>query len=307
MEDVKKQSLSMIVERAEAAKNAKDYVTAIALFKAASENDPHDIFLQQRLALVTYKSREGDEDDVVAIAALKDAEKILAKKCGLFIANDPETLGLGGAVYKRLHERTDDMSYFDKCIDCYERGFYIKQDYYNGINVAYMYTLKANLVDNEFEAIVNYGHANMIREKVAKICRQLISSEGFQNRGDKGWIYQTLAQAYLGLEQEGKVQEILNELESSSNEAFDMETFRRQNEKLINAMDEFKRRVPAGGKLPTAAPTESAPAPSTGVTVPNATPANVSQPPGGPISIDLGSHQDKPVKSIEVTCKVKFN
>jgi len=32
----------------------------------------------------------------------------------------------------------------------------------------------------------------------------------------------------------------------------------------------------------------------------------VSHQPGGPISIGLGSHQDKPVKSIEVTCKVEF-
>lgn len=88
-----------------------------------------------------------------------------------------------------------------------------------------------------------------------------------------------------------------------------MATFREQNEKLIDAMDEFKRRFPAGTKpLPAIAkPTESVPAPSTGVTAPATTPGELSRQPGGPISIDLGSHQDKPVKSIEVTCKVEFS
>ena len=72
-------------------------------------NDPKDIFLKQRLALVTYKSKEKDEDDAVAIAALKEAEKILEESCQLSISNDPETLGLGGAIKKRQHEGTGDI------------------------------------------------------------------------------------------------------------------------------------------------------------------------------------------------------
>ncbi len=44
----------------------------------------------------------------------------------------------------------------------------------------------------------------------------------------------------------------------------------------------------------------------TAVTVTGPKKPEVSHQPGGPISINLGSHQDKPVKSIEVTCKVEF-
>jgi tetratricopeptide (TPR) repeat protein len=308
-EEIKDQSLAIIIARAETAKNAGDYPTAIALFQTANDNDPKDIFLKQRLAMVTYKSKEKDEDDEVAIAALKEAEKILEESCQLSISNDPETLGLGGAINKRLHERTGDIVYFEKAIDCYERGFYVKQDYYNGINAAFMYTLKANLVDDEFDAIVCYGRAKMIRQKVAEICLDLVDQKGFENRGDCEWVYQTLAQAYLGMEQEDKVREILPKIEAFSKGTFDMTTFRDQNQKLIEAMDEFKRRYPAAGKSATSAGTseEPATAKSTAVTVTGPAKPEVSYQPGGPISIGLGSHQDKPVKSIEVTCKVEFS
>ena len=306
--DIKDQSLAIIIARAEAAKNAGHYPTAIALFQTANDNDPKDIFLKQRLALVTYKSKEKDEDDEAAIAALKAAEKILEESCQLSISNDPETLGLGGAINKRLHERTGDVVYFEKAIDCYERGFYVKQDYYNGINAAFMYTLKANLVDDEFDAIVCYGRAKMIRQKVAEICLDLVDQEGFENRGDCEWVYQTLAQAYLGMEQEDKVREILPKIEAFSKGTFDMTTFRDQNQKLIEAMEEFKRRYPIAGKsaAPAETPEEPATAQSTAITVTGPTKPEVSHQPGGPISIGLGSHQDKPVKSIEVTCKVEF-
>jgi tetratricopeptide (TPR) repeat protein len=306
--DIKKQSLAIIVERAEAAKNAGDYPTAIALFQAAGDNDPKDIFLKQRLALVTYKSKEKDEDDAAAIAALKEAEKILEEFCQLSISNDPETLGLGGAINKRLHERTGDIVHFEKAIDFYERGFYVKHDYYNGINAAFMYTLKANLVDNEFDAIVCYGRAKMIRQKVAQICLDLVDQEGFEKRGDREWVYQTLAQAYLGMEQEDRVREIIPKIEAFSKGSFDMTTFRDQNQKLIEAMEEFKRRYPVAGSSAASAmkPEEPTTAQPTAVTVSGRTKPEVSYQPGGPISIGLGSHQDKPVKSIEVTCKVEF-
>lgn len=306
--NIKNQSLAIIVKRAEAAKNAGDYPTATALFQAAGDNDPKDIFLKQRLALVTYKCKEKDEDDAVAIAALKEAEKILDEFCQLSISNDPETLGLGGAINKRLHERTGDIVYFEKAIDFYERGFYVKHDYYNGINAAFMYTLKANLVDNEFDAIVCYGRAKMIRQKVAQICLDLVDQEGFEKRGDCEWVYQTLAQAYLGMEQEDRIREILPKIEAFSKGAFDMTTFRDQNQKLIEAMEAFKRRYPIAGKSAASAetPEETATAQSTAVTVTGPKKPEVSHRPGGPISIGLGSHQDKPVKSIEVTCKVEF-
>ena len=143
---------------------------------------------------------DGNIDKEAAVAALIDAEDILAKYCAPKISIDSETLGLSGAINERLFELTDDLEYLDRAIGFYERGFYVKQDYCNRINTAYIYTHRVNLLLDRFDAIVNYGHANMIREKVAAICKALNDDEeGFASRGDKQWIYMTFAEAYQGL------------------------------------------------------------------------------------------------------------
>ena len=64
-----------------------------------------------------------------------------------------------------------------RAIRFYERGFYVKQDYYNGINAAFVHTLKANLLPDRFDAIVSYGHANIIRQNVVEMCTELIDDE----------------------------------------------------------------------------------------------------------------------------------
>jgi tetratricopeptide (TPR) repeat protein len=309
-EILRKQSLAMLVNGAEAAKNRKDYSSAIAMLNAAKENDPSDLFVRQRLALATYKSVEKEEDDEKAISALQDAERILMEECELAISTDPETLGLGGAVNKRLHERTGEQKYFDRSVHHYERGFFIKQDYYNGINVAFMYTLRAAEraeLGEHYDAIADYGHANMIRRRVAEICQELMASEGFGDRGDREWVYQTLAQAHLGMGHPEESEKLIPMIQNLSKGAFDMETFLDQNKKLLEAMEVFERtvRVPKG---PSDAGDGAAVVPAGGSAGPSRVAASpsVRYTPGEPIRIDLGAHEDRPVKFIEVTAKIEF-
>jgi hypothetical protein len=271
------------------------------------------MFLWQRLALVTYKNKENDEDQETAIAALQEAEQILIKHCELYVSTDPETLGLAGAINKRLYERTENSGYFDKSVFYYERGFYIKQDYYNGINVAYMYTVKAAKLaeeGEEFSAIVNYGHANLIRKKVAEICLKLVNSDTFASRGDQEWVYMTLYEAYFGMGRQDEADKYLPKIDEVASE-FGKETFESQKKRLGNDMARFHShvRLPSGdaGAGPAPVPKEAAADQSSAVAVASPAKPEVSRQPGGPISIDLGSHQDKPLKSIEVTCKVEFD
>ena len=321
--DLAGQSLGSIISRAEAAKNRKDYATAIRLFRAASERNPRDIFLRQRLALVTYKNKEKDADAKAAIEALKEAELILERDCDLNISIDPETLGLGGAVNKRLHERTGDLRCFDKCVEFYERGFYIKQDYYNGINLAYMLTLKATLVDDPFDARVNYFQANRIRRRVVDICDKLIAASDFNRRNDVGWVYQTLAQAYLGLGEEERIGDLLPRIREVDDK-FDIDTFLKQNEQLVDAIQSFKARYPeqsppSGGAAEVKSPPlprncdtgksqDGPPSPSAASELPetgsSASPTHAAS--SGPITIDLGRIHDRPVKSVEISCKVEY-
>ncbi len=322
---VKKESLAMIIDAAEAAKNSKDFPTAIAMFTTAVKQSPTDIFLRQRLALVTYKNKDQDPDDEVAIQAMREAEKIL-DYCKPDISTDPETLGLAGAINKRLYDRTGEIQFLEKSIRYYERGFYVKQDYYNGINVAYMYTLKALQEKEPYEAIVNYGHANLIRKKVAEICQAIIDDPKFSERGDQEWVYQTLAQAYLGMDREDDCEALMPEIELLSKGSFDMSTFKEQNKKLVDAMEPFKATVPMPGDGGAAAPPPpaaggepAAPPPSDGGV---AGPPAVAAPAGSalsqvrsqvvhpldhePITIDIGPAHGRKIKSIDVSCKIEY-
>ena len=321
-EETIKKNMAFIIESAEAAKDMKDFSTAIALFTAATEKDAQDMFLWQRLALVTYKEKEGDNvGNEVAIAALKKAEVILITRCELFVSTDPETLGLGGAINKRLYERTEDLAYFEKSVFYYERGFYIKQDYYTGINAAFMYTVRASELaeedpDKHYAAIVYYGHGNLIRKKVAEICQNLVDDEKeFAARGDQEWVYLTLYEAHYGRGEYDKAEAYMSIIEDKERVSdFARSSFYKQKKALTEAMEKFNSNValPSGDGGATPAPEipktdlpvkveESALPALTTAAVPT-----VRQTPEGSINIDLGNLRGKSVKSVEVNCKVEF-
>lgn len=279
-------SLCETIRQAEEAKNNADYPKAINLFKSALACNSNDVFLIQRLALVTYKSQQPD-----ILTALFDAEKILVD-CKPEITTDPETLGLSGAINKRLFEETSDMAYFDKSLWFYEKGFHIKQDYYNGINAAFMYTLGANLQQQAIDAIIYYGQGNIIRKKVAKLCLNLINSQNFAHRDDREWVYQTLAQAYLGLGQEEEAEKLLPEIEAFSKGKFDMQTFKEQNQKLIEAMEKHEKR--ADIELPQSQDT------------PILTQGHFQHGVDEPLVISMPRQRSKEIKSIEFNCKINF-
>ena len=309
-------SLASLIETAETAKQAKRFTEAIRLFKQAiseqmqgKPNGKPDLFLAQRLALVTYKNGEqknaqGEIDKTLAMAALMAAEDILAAFCEPKISTDPETLGLSGAINKRLFELSDDPAYLDRAIHAYERGFYVKQDYYNGINVAYMYSQRALLLSSRFDAIVSFGHANMIRRRVAGICEQLIADEaGFARRGDQEWVYMSLAEAYQGLGQTEDGARLAPKIERVASD-FGKQTYDEQKAKLQHLIDTFQRRVrpedlseqPAGvpNASPTASPTDTPPV----------RPALTAG--RRPITIDADIAPGKQIKSIELSCKIDY-
>jgi hypothetical protein len=93
---------------------------------------PNDTYLKQQLALATYKGMLPDAE-----TALLDACAIL-NTLGPQTTADPETLGLWGAVHKRLWEIGQQRKHLDEAIWAYEKGFYLKNGHYNGINLAFL-------------------------------------------------------------------------------------------------------------------------------------------------------------------------
>ena len=317
------ESLASVIDAAEAAKKNKNFPEAIRLFGQAIEMQTEgqsdkkpDVFLAQRLALVTYKGgekRDKDGDIEKNIAALNEAENILAKYCAPKISNDPETLGLSGAVNKRLFELSGDLEYLERAIRFYERGFYVKRDYYNGINVAYMYTQRANLLTNRFDAIVSYGHANMIRQNVAEICKELIEDEeSFAGRGDKQWVYMSLAEAYQGLGQMSDEARLGLKIESEATQ-FGKSSYLEQKAKLGDAMNTFKRRV-RPDELSAESAAGAAPQVTEAIEAKPGEPLSTTQQfrplvssSANPIIIDADIAPGKPVRSIEVNCKIEYS
>jgi hypothetical protein len=108
-----------------------------------------------------------------------------------------DATGLLGAIYKRLHELDPaDRDSLDQAIANYERGFYLKNDYYNGINLAYLLNLRASISSGD-EAVADNVFARRVRWKVVAICESKDVAK--VDPDERYWIAATLEEAYFGL------------------------------------------------------------------------------------------------------------
>jgi MAP3K TRAFs-binding domain len=196
-------TVSTLLTQAQAAIDSSDFLTAKSLLTVVKGLVPNDPFVSQRLALATYKSKFPNPTQ-----ALKDAHAILTD-LNPEISTDTETLGLWGAVHKRLWEITGDRSYLDISIFAYEKGFYLKNDYYNGINLAYLLNNRGALSEAP-ESIADFVLAERARKKVLTICDSLLHSGRKLPDQDEYWIRATMAEAWLGLRDAAKSQESLD-------------------------------------------------------------------------------------------------
>jgi len=173
------------------ARDSSDWVMAIAYLKRLRTMQPQDPFILQQLALATYKSGLPDK-----LTALQQAKAILAELSPATSA-DAETVGLWGAVHKRLWETGQDRADLDHGISAYERGFYLKNDYYNGINYAFMLDVRASLSQGD-EATADRVLARRVRTRVLDICEGKLKARDFPP-DDAFWIGATKVEALVGL------------------------------------------------------------------------------------------------------------
>ena len=196
-------TVSILLAQTQTAIATSDFVTAKSLLSVVRKIVPDDPFVAQRLALATYKSEVPSQTQ-----ALKDACDILAK-LNPEVSTDTETLGLWGAVHKRLWEITGDRSYIETAIFAYEKGFYLKNDYYNGINLAYLFN-ERGAVSEVPESVADFVLAQRARKKVLAICDSLLHADYKLPDQEEYWIRATMAEAWLGLGDAAKSQESLD-------------------------------------------------------------------------------------------------
>ena len=96
-----------IVEKAKQHMDQSEFCYARKLWKKAIELVPTETYFVQQLSLATYKSKEPSEQ-----TALSDALRIIEKLNPDGDINDPETLGITGAIYKRQWQATGDKRIF---------------------------------------------------------------------------------------------------------------------------------------------------------------------------------------------------
>ncbi len=231
--------LSQLITQAESCKDKKAFAEAKSKYAQALELSPDNVFLIQRYALVTYKLALPNAQE-----ALLEAQLILSELDPEEF-RDAETQGLGGAINKRLFEETGDKEYLEKAVEFYSRGFSANGDYYNGINVAYMFLLKATVAEDEVEAFVCFKNAAITNRKIISDCTKQIAAADFSERNDQHFVYQTLAQAYLGNEMNHEVIKLIPTINEVSKGSFDLDTFHEQNTKIIDAIVKFLNKYPS--------------------------------------------------------------
>jgi hypothetical protein len=240
---------SELMERVEAAQKKGDWLKGKMLLEEIREmrrigtvetsagqqvENPEDPDVLQRLALATYKSKYPTPEE--ALKAARDLLKLLEPQT----TNDTETLGLWGSVHKRLWELTKESSYLDEAVRAYERGFYLRNDYYNGINYAYLLNERAAKPVGFEEAVADFVQARRVRKEVISICNQWLESNprtaplppGSKFPEKRYWVLATLAEAQIGLEDEALGQQRLEEAFAAAPEPWMKETTQEQVNKL---------------------------------------------------------------------------
>ena len=252
---------SELIRDIDDAQKAGDFDEAKSLLKVLRKKmkpkdpgAPEDPYVIQRLAFVTYKAKQDTREKEVA--ALREARDLLAG-FNPGTSNDTETLGLWGAVHKRLWDKTADPAALDEAVRSSERGFYLRNDYYNGINFAFLLNVRAGhaagaarrasgpsaAASERAAAIADFVKAQRVREEVISICDQWLASKPppsdkaseeakTEYLKNKYWVVATKAEAFLGSAKPADAETTYQEAYSFAPAPWMIESTREQRAKL---------------------------------------------------------------------------
>ncbi len=200
------QPMATLMQVAMAARAAEDFAQMrdiLAGVRAVQRDNP-DRFVVQQLALATYKAKDRDPH-----ARLLEAREVL-RFLNPERSTDPETLGLWGAVHKRLSElpaasECERREALEAAIRAYGRGFLLRDDHYNGINYAFLLDVRAGLSVGD-EAIADRVQARRVRERVIVVADALLAADiqaedAMHRKEQHYWIAASRIEALFGIGQ----------------------------------------------------------------------------------------------------------
>jgi tetratricopeptide (TPR) repeat protein len=200
---------------------------AVKVFSTANRMKPNDPYIIQQLTLATYKSKKPSEISAL-ISALVVIDQLSPSD-----SNDPETLGITGAIYKRLWAATHDPVQLDLAIQHYGRGFEIRRDYYNGENLALCHDYRSSLHEGSDDSIYDRISAKKVRESIINILSNLITSPSFEDRSDKRWIFASLANCCFGVMDEESGTKYEKLFLSENPASWEVETYQANKEQML--------------------------------------------------------------------------
>jgi predicted acylesterase/phospholipase RssA len=154
----------------------------------------------QEWAICTYK-----DPDLPAERRLKDALARLKKGDDLKGTTNQETLGIAGAIHKRLWEFGKQREELRAARDFYRRGRMqgvARDKGYTAVNEAYLLDLLASLEEDDGhtdEAAKMRAEAVQIREEIIRVVPSLAETPKGASIKNQWWYYSTVGEAYFGL------------------------------------------------------------------------------------------------------------
>lgn len=163
-----KETIASLAVKANDFKEQKRFSESAQCWRKLHEMIPNYAYVVQQYALMTYKSQHPD-----TITALENGLKIIME-LNPDMSLDLETLGISGAICKRLYLETNEEKWLESAIRYYKKGFMIDGDYYNGENYAncLLKKLTNDIDDTEFIAL-NYERKT--------VCQQILNNLSSEN------------------------------------------------------------------------------------------------------------------------------
>lgn len=222
-----------LVDRAKYEMSINNFEEASKLWDKARKRVESEPYFVQQLALCTYKSKLPSErialNDALSIISVLEPENK--------ITNDPETLGIIGAIYKRLWLLDKDIEYLNRAIEYYGKGFKVLSDYYNGENYALCLDLKSKELPEGEEKIYYKIEAKKTRESIIEIINAIFKEENYQSRNDIKWIYATMAVCSFAIGNGDNFTKYKALFKYYANAEWEIETF----EKSIKHINDLKK------------------------------------------------------------------